>query len=156
MPHVLNVFKTEWPDLFREILHVTPATFDKVVQKIQDDPIFFNDSNNPQIPVEQQLAITLYHFGHDGNAASQAGVGHWAGGGRGSPALHTKQVMTAILRQSFMKDAVWFPTADEKDKAKDWVKAHSCRAWQNGWLFVDGTLIPLFDRPHWYGKSYFD
>ena len=21
---------------------------------------------------------------------------------------------------------------------------------------VDGTLIPLYVRPHWYGKSYFD
>jgi hypothetical protein len=156
MPHVLEVLKVERPDHFREILRVSPATFDKIVRKIQDHPIFYNDSNNPQIPVEQQLAITLYRFGHDGNAASQAAVARWAGGGKGSPSLHTKRVMTAILQRSFMKEAVRFPTDEEKGKAKDWVEAHSCRAWRNGWLFVDGTLIPLFDRPHWYGESYFD
>ena len=96
MPHVLEVLKVERPDHFWEILRVSPTTFDKIVRKIQDHLIFYNDSNNPQIPVEQQLVITLYRFGHDGNAASQAAVAHWAGGGKGSPSLHTKQVMTAI------------------------------------------------------------
>jgi hypothetical protein len=64
--------------------------------------------------------------------------------------------MTALLRHSFMSEAVRLPTPEEKSKAKDWVEAHSCRAWRHGWIFVDGTLIPLFDRPHWYGESYFD
>jgi hypothetical protein len=97
MPHVLKVLKVERSDQFQEILRVNPATFDKIVDNIKDDPVFFNNSNNPQIPVEQQLTITLYRFGHDGNAASQAAVGHWAGGGKGSPSLHTKRVMTAVL-----------------------------------------------------------
>jgi hypothetical protein len=75
MPHTLDMLKVERPDLFREILRVTPYTFDKLHEKIENDPIFFNNSNNPQIPVEEQLAITLYRFGHDRNAASQASVG---------------------------------------------------------------------------------
>lgn len=156
MPHTLEVLKDERPDLFREILRVTPYTFDKILEKIENDPVFFNNSHNPQIPIEEQLAITLYRFGHDGNAASQASVGRWAGTGKGSPALHTKRVMTAILRQSFMSEAVRLPTLEEKSEAKAWVEAHSCKAWRNGWIFVDGTLIPLFDRPNWYGESYFD
>ena len=156
MPHVLKILKVERPDHFREILRVTPYTFDKLREKIEDDSVFFNKSNNPQIPVEEQLAITLYRFGHDGNAASQASVGRWAGTGKGSPALHTKRVMTAVLRPPFMNEAVRLPTPEEKIKAKDWVEAHLCRVWRHGWIFVDGTLIPLFDRPHWYGESYFD
>jgi hypothetical protein len=156
MPHTLEVLKVERPDQFREILRVTPHTFDKLCKKIEHDPVFFNNSNNAQIPVEEQLAIALYRFGHDGNAASQASVGRWAGAGKGSPALHTKRIMTAILHQSFMSEAVRMPTAEEKSKAKAWVEAHSCRAWRHGWIFVDGTLIPLFDRPHWYRESYFD
>ena len=47
-------------------------------------------------------------------------------------------------------------TEDEKEDAKMWVEAHSCKAWRDGWCLVDGTLIPLYDRPHWYGESYFD
>jgi hypothetical protein len=156
MPHILSVTKLERPDQFREILRVSPTTFDKIVDKIKDDPVFYNNSNNPQIPIEEQLTITLYRFGHDGNASSQAEVGRWAGAGKGSSSLHTKHVMSAILRRPFMNEAVRFPTPAEKEKGKAWVEAHSCQAWPNGILFVDGTLIPLFDRPHWYGESYFD
>jgi hypothetical protein len=89
MPHVLKVLKVKFPDQFWEILQVNPATFNKIVDNIKNDLIFFNNSNNPQIPMEQQLVITLYHFGHDGNAASQAAVGCWTGGGNGSLLLHT-------------------------------------------------------------------
>ena len=97
MPHVLKILKVERPDHFREILRVTPYTFDKLREKIEDDPVFFNNFNNPQIPIEEQLAITLYRFGHDGNTVSQASVGQWAGTRKGSPALHTKWVMMVVL-----------------------------------------------------------
>jgi hypothetical protein len=156
LPHVLTVFKTERPDQFREILRVDPTTFDKIVDKIKDDPIFFNNSNNPQQPVEEQLAIVLFRFGHNGNAAGQSSVARWAGGGHGSIGLITKRVMTAVLRDSFMDEAVRFPTPEEKEDAKVWVESHSCKAWRDGWCLVDGTLVPLYDRPHWYGESYFD
>ncbi|KAG2336963.1 hypothetical protein BDR05DRAFT_978651 [Suillus weaverae] len=46
--------------------------------------------------------------------------------------------------------------AKEKEAAKAWVKAHSCKAWHDEWCLVDGTLIPLYDRPNWYGESYFN
>lgn len=67
-----------------------------------------------------------------------------------------RQVMTALLRPEFMAKAVCMPTEEEKEKAKAWVEAHSCKGWWNGWCLVDGTLIPLYDRPYWYGESYFD
>lgn len=156
LPHVLHTLKIARPDHFRDILRVNPTTFDKIVDKIKDDPVFFNNSNNAQLPVEEQLAITLYRFGHDGNGASQAELARWAGGGKGAVSLHTKRVMTAILRPGFMNDAVRMPTPDEKEEAKEWVEAHSCKAWRDGWCLVDGTLVPLYDRPHWYGESYFD
>jgi hypothetical protein len=64
--------------------------------------------------------------------------------------------MTAILRPGFMSQFVRMPTASEKEKAKAWVESHSCKAWRNGWCMVDGTLVALFDRPFWFGESYFD
>src|ERR1700691_508 len=77
MPHILSVTRLKRPDQFHKILHVSPATFDKIVNKIKDDPVFYNNSNNPQIPIKEQLTITLYRFSHDGNALSQAEVGRW-------------------------------------------------------------------------------
>jgi hypothetical protein len=83
-------------------------------------------------------------------------VANWAGLAKGTVHLITRRVLTAVLRPDFMKSAVRMPTPEEKEKAKSWVKKHSCHAWRHGWCFVDGTLIPLDERPTWYGESYFD
>ncbi|KAJ7092206.1 hypothetical protein C8R44DRAFT_816674, partial [Mycena epipterygia] len=40
------------------------------VAAIRDDEVFHNNSNNSQMLVEEQVAITLYRFGHHGNSAS--------------------------------------------------------------------------------------
>jgi hypothetical protein len=74
LPHTLEVLKFERPDKFQEILRVNPDTFDAIIMKIQDDPTFFNKSNHAQQSVQDQLAITLYRFGHNSNAASQSQV----------------------------------------------------------------------------------
>ncbi|KAJ7300947.1 hypothetical protein DFH08DRAFT_724820 [Mycena albidolilacea] len=154
--HVLTALKNGRADHFRQNLRVSPLTFDALVAALQDDPVFFNNSNHPQLPVEQQVAVALYRFGHDGNAASIQAVANWAGMGKGTVHLITRRVMTAVLRPGFMQNAVRMPTTPEKDRAKEWVQAHSCKAWRNGWCFVDGTLVPLDQRPTWYGESYFD
>ncbi|KAJ7101260.1 hypothetical protein B0H15DRAFT_769697 [Mycena belliarum] len=154
--HVLTALKAGRPDHFRQNLRVSPRTFDKLVAALEDDPVFFNNSNHPQLPVEQQIAVALYRFGHDGNAASMQAVANWAGLGKGTIHLITRRIMTAVLRPDFMQQAVHLPTDEEKERAKCWVHKHSCKAWRNGWCFVDGTLIPLDQRPTWYGESYFD
>jgi hypothetical protein len=82
--HVLDVLMPQRPDLFREELRITPQTFQKILSEIIDDPIFSNESHNEQRAVREQLAITLYHFGHSGNAASQQKVARWADAGKGS------------------------------------------------------------------------
>ena len=156
MHHVLFILKSARPDQFHEELRVTPLTFDALVGKLQNDIVFQNNSSKPQMPVEEQLAVALYRFGHDGNAASVQGVANWAGVGKGTVLLVTHRVMTAILRLEFMDEAVHFPDAEEKEVAKKWVHRHSCKAWRNGWCLVDGTLVPLAERPHWFGESYFD
>ncbi len=155
LQHILLTLKTARPDHFRQELRVSPQTFDSIVSAIEKDPVFFNNSNNSQLPVEEQLAITLYRFGHDGNSASLQSVANWAGVGKGTVLLATRRVTTAILRPSFMNNAVRYPTEAEKDEAKRWVRRRSCKAWQGGWCMVDGTLVPLAERPHWFGESYF-
>ena len=156
MHHVLFTLKSARPDQFREEIRVTPPTFDILVTKIQHDIVFGNNLSYLQMPVEEQLAITLFHFGHDGNAASLQSVANWAAVGKGTVLLVTRRVMTAILRQEFMNEAVHFPDVEEKKAAKRWVHQHSCKAWRNGWCLVDGTLVPLSEWPHWFGECYFD
>ncbi|KAH9905559.1 uncharacterized protein B0H18DRAFT_855416, partial [Fomitopsis serialis] len=156
MPHVLTVLKEKRPDLFREELRVTPFTFDRLLARIHHDPVFSNESNSDQMPVADQLATTLFRFGHSGNGVRLTRVAAWSGYAKGTILLATRRVMTAILQKEFMESAVRPATEEEKEEAKRWVEAHSCRAWRNGWLMVDGTLIPLYTWPFWYGESYFD
>ncbi|THU86876.1 hypothetical protein K435DRAFT_584381, partial [Dendrothele bispora CBS 962.96] len=155
--HLLLRLKHSHEELFRHDLRVSPHTFDSLVAALENDDVFKNHSESAQqAPVEEQLAVALYRFGHDGNAASLQSVANWALIGKGTVHLYTRRVMTAILRPEFMSKAVRFPTEEEKKEAKSWVRSHSCKAWENGWCFVDGTLVPLAYRPYWYGESYFD
>lgn len=156
MPHVLYVLKNERPDHFRQQLRVWPHTFDRIVEMLQDDPVFSNDSNNPQMPVAEQIAITLYRFGTSGNGVCLQNVANWAGVGKGTVSLVTHRVISAAVKPAFMNTAVRFPTEEEKKKAKLWVGNHSCAAWEDGWLSADGTLVCLYSRPWFFGPSYFD
>jgi hypothetical protein len=76
---LLYNYKINCPEIFRSYLRVSPGCFDDLAEAIKDDEIFHNNSNNAQMPVEQQLAIALYRFGHYGNAASTMKVALWAG-----------------------------------------------------------------------------
>lgn len=90
------------------------------------------------MPVEDQVAITLYRFGHFGNAAGLDKVAKWSGYSKGTVGLATRRVMTAILRKEFMDKAVSLPTAEEKEAAKEWVESHSCKGWRGGWCMEIG------------------
>lgn len=154
--YVLTFLKATRPDLFRQELRISPSTFDLLIDSIADDPIFSDDSNDSQLPVEQQLAIALYRFGRHANVSGLQKVAHWAGVDQSQVNLATRRVLIAVTRREFRLRYIRLPTQEEKNEAKAWVGAHSCRAWRHGWCFVDGTLIPLSTRPHWYGESYFD
>ena len=155
MRFTLSQYRTLWPDLFCQDLCIAPDTFNKILERISDHPIFFNNSTIPQCPIEEQLAIMLFCFGHYSNGASLEWVRKWAGTSKGLVKLAMRRVMMALLSPDFMKQAVQLPMDKEKE-AKTWVKEHSCKAWHNGWCLVNGTLIPLYNWPYWYGESYFD
>ncbi|KIK23178.1 hypothetical protein PISMIDRAFT_100947, partial [Pisolithus microcarpus 441] len=48
---------------FRQKLHVDPDIFALLVNRLENHPIFSNNSNNPQFPVPVQLAIFLNGVG---------------------------------------------------------------------------------------------
>ncbi|THV04271.1 hypothetical protein K435DRAFT_606880, partial [Dendrothele bispora CBS 962.96] len=72
--------------------------FNFLLTPIEHHPIFYNDSNHPQSPVELQLAalVTLYCLGYFWNAASIPVVAHTAGCCGGSVKLFTECCFTAI------------------------------------------------------------
>lgn len=151
---ILNQYRYSHIELFWLNLRVTPETFDHLLSLICDDPIFHNNSNRPQTPPNIQLAITLYRFGHFGNAASVKSIAQWAGISSGLVVLATRRVMIALARLHDLAFAA--PTESEIADAKAWVASQSCEAWSPGWLMVDGTLVPLAWKPGYFGEAFFD
>lgn len=151
---ILVDFKASDLKRFRQNLRVSPSTFDSLLKRIENDPIFYNNSYTSQIPVHEQLAITLFRLGHDGNAASVIAVAQWAGVSSGAVVKCTRRVMVAFL--ALHDAAIHWPTEEEKEQAKEWVESVSCAEWRDGFCMVDGTLVPLSQKPGHHGEAYFD
>jgi len=133
---------------------VNPETFDRILRQICDSHVFLNNSYVDQLPVAYQLAIALFHFGHFGSAISVESVTQWAGCSAGMVVKCTQHIMLTLLP---LHDQVFhWPNAEEKAGALDWVEQVSCAAWWPGYCMVDGTLIPLFEKPGHFGKTFFD
>jgi hypothetical protein len=153
---LLHEYRVSCPEIFHTYVRVTPECFDAILAAIRDDPVFHNNSQNAQHPMAEQLAIALFRFGHFGNAASTLKVALWAGVGYGTVDSITKRVMTAVCWESFQHRTLHWADESEKETAKAWVGQNSCPAWRDGWLMVDGTLVPLFACPGFYGNTWYD
>jgi len=151
---VLVLYKEDDHKRFRQNLRVNPETFDALVKRIEDNAVFASDGPQNQLPVDEQLAIVLFRFGHYGNAASVEAIAQWAGVSAGMVVNATRRVMLAFL--VLHDTVVRWPSAREREEAKEWVEAATCVAWRNGWVFVDGTLVPLAEKPGYHGEAYFD
>ena len=55
MQILLNDYKFNQPEIFQSYLQIIASCFDELVTIIHDDKIFFNNSNNDQMPVEEQV-----------------------------------------------------------------------------------------------------
>ncbi|KAF8873208.1 hypothetical protein CPB84DRAFT_1895495 [Gymnopilus junonius] len=106
--------------------------------------------------VERQVSIALYRFWHFGNAASTMKVALWAGVGYGTVCNSTIRVMTALCNKRFRAMTLPWSSPQEIERAKAWVEGSSCPARRDGWLMVDGTLVPMFRQPGEFGTSFLD
>ncbi|KAL1690967.1 hypothetical protein GGG16DRAFT_54747, partial [Schizophyllum commune] len=110
---------------FREMLRVSPVVFDVLVELIRAHPVFQNNSNHPQEPVETQLAVTLYRMGR---SVSVRDVARACGVSEG-----TKEVEKEWIDQHMGFRGLW----------------------REGWVMYDGTIVVLHERPAFCGSAYY-
>ena len=67
---VLGAYHERHPHKFRRSLRMDQETFDALLRRLAPHPVWHNNSNVQQRPVEHQLVYALYRFGHYGNGAS--------------------------------------------------------------------------------------
>ncbi|KIK76957.1 hypothetical protein PAXRUDRAFT_168288 [Paxillus rubicundulus Ve08.2h10] len=154
--HVYAQCDEECPEIFCKKIWVSPEIFNDILDQLSDHPIFQSNSNHPQFPVAIQLTIFLNCAGHYRNAISLEDVALWAGVGLGSVTNCTNHVMVAILDQH--NNFIQFPPPNSHDClwAKEFMKNSACPEWQGGFLAADGSAIPLFQKPGFYGETFFD
>jgi hypothetical protein len=150
----LNNYRHKHPDLFRKKLRVAPHIFDRLVELIENNSVFHNNSNIPQLPTFQQLAMFLVRVGHYGNSSSPEYVAQWAGVSVGTVINTTYRCLVAFL--ALHDDAVMMPPEEENEGAKDFVESATCPEWRNGFLLADGTKFSLFQKPGLHGEAWFD
>nr|GAT43430.1 predicted protein [Mycena chlorophos] len=152
---LLERYKSNDIPRFWRNLSVTPPTFDALLAHIQLHPVFIGgEGAASQTPVDQQLAIALYHFDHFGNAVSLESIAQSAGKLAGTVVNATRRVMIGFL--SMHDKVIRWPSDAEREQAKQWVEDQTCREWRNRWLFVDRTLVLLADKPRHHREAYFD
>ncbi|KAJ6447721.1 hypothetical protein C8R45DRAFT_1115736 [Mycena sanguinolenta] len=94
---VLEAYKADNEKRFQQNLRVSPSTFDKLVDLIQDNYIFLSEGSASQMPIDHQLAIALFCFGYFCNSASVESIAQWAGVSAGMVVNGTRWVMVAFL-----------------------------------------------------------
>ena len=107
----LNINRYKRSREFRRYARMSPFTFNLLVQKLETEPVFGNDSSNgeSQIPVERQLLTTLIRMGSYGNAASLAKIGDLCGMGKGTVDKICRRVITAIQTSNLRITHVRWP-----------------------------------------------
>ena len=140
---------------FQHMLRVSPRVFQVIVELIKDHPVFSNNSNHPQAPVEEQLAVTLFRMGRFGNAASLEDIAREAGCSEGTVEAYTSRCFEAImaLHDIFVRPL----TPEEKEREKEWIDQHLGfkGLWREGWVMYDGTIVVLYARPGLDGDAYY-
>ncbi|POW15320.1 hypothetical protein PSTT_02183 [Puccinia striiformis] len=127
---------------FKQEFRMTRASFLKLCARVADDPVFQNNSNNPQRPITEQMMVTLKRLGCFGNGTSVGMLARFFRVGEGTVELYTDRCIMAILR--FKNQVLKWPTAIERGKmAEEYgeVGFKGCVG------VIDGSLIPLSDSP---------
>ena len=141
--------------LFIQMLRVSPFVFGVIHELIKHHPVFHNNSNVPQSPIDYQLSVTLFRMGRFGNAASLVDIARECGCSVGSVEDFTDRCFTAIeaLHDVFVRPL----TVEEKMAEKEWLDNHISfhGTWREGWVMYDGTIVVLYARPGLDSDAYY-
>ena len=136
---------------FQQLFRMSWPCFLNLLQLIEPDPIFYNQSQNPQRDVSIQLAIATCRLGSNGNGAAVLRLKNLFQVGYGTINLYTKRVIKAIYNMRSQL-ALW-PTQEERVEISQVMQEEGFPGCIG---FVDGTTIPLSQKPPIDGNHYYD
>ena len=135
---------------------MSPESFDALVSELKGADVFYNQSNNTQMPKERQVLITLKRFGAYGNGISLHDVADWASIRYGTVDLITRRIIIAVLDTNLRACYIRWPIGEERESIKEWVEDQTYSIFRDRWCIVDETTIPIFEKPHYFRESFYD
>lgn len=107
-----------------------PDTFDALVERLEIQEVFQNQSNYSQVPVARQVFIALKRLGAYRNGMAISGIADWAGVGFGTLDIVTRRVITAVFETNLRFRHIRWPSGNEKTEAKDWIETMTSLAFR--------------------------
>jgi DDE superfamily endonuclease len=141
---------------FKQKYRMEFKSFQKVVNKIKDHPVFHNTSKHKQMSVEKQLAVFLRYVGTEGDGASNNGQRNTFCIGYGSASNYRFRVAKALV--SLQKEYYLWPDENERKEISKEFQAMNDFPRVVG--IMDGTLFPLAfspqtkDAPDYSGRKF--
>ncbi|EFP91930.2 uncharacterized protein PGTG_17957 [Puccinia graminis f. sp. tritici CRL 75-36-700-3] len=136
---------------FRQAARTTKHGFIKVLDTIFDNEVFHCGGHRPQLPIPHQLALTLERLGSNGNGASVGQFSRNLQVARGTVVKVTRRVIEALI--SMGRVYVQWPDKDRRAEISEVMRMEGFSGCVG---FVDGTTIPIFQRPGFDGETFFD
>jgi len=136
---------------FKQAVRTTKSGFVWILEKIYTPPIFYSNSRRPQLPIPHQLALTLERLGSNGNGASVGRFSRNLSVGRGTVIKVSRRVIHAL--NSLSARYIGWPDQQRRSEISQVMKTEGFEGCVG---FVNGTTIPLYQRPSVDGEVYWD
>ncbi|MBW0563867.1 hypothetical protein O181_103582, partial [Austropuccinia psidii MF-1] len=149
--YTLNYLQTLSSEEFQQLCSTTHESFEKLVAQIQDDKTFKNSSQNKQHNPAIQLAVALSRLGSNGNGAALEKIGMLFGISHGAIVLYTQIVIQILM--NLKHKVIMCPKIKQKRDISQLMQAEGFPGCIG---FINGSLIPLSQRPPNDGEAYFD
>jgi hypothetical protein len=152
IPHYfLEVFPELSDTEFRNMFRTTRQGFSALCNTIHEHPIFSNNARVKQAHPAYQLATVMARFGCNGNGASVSKIQSHFALGAGTVSKYTERVIKALL--DIEEKWIKWPSPERR---REIGRVLGTEGFPKCVGFIDGTTIPLSQKPGLDGVVYFD
>jgi len=140
-----NVLLCATDDQYRSYMSIHRSNFDHVLSLLRchEGQVFKSRRGVSELPLEKQLAIALYRFGHYGNSSRVDAVANLFGVSSGWEVKSTRRVVLGLKRLAPLK--IRRQNAQRRAAAAEW--AADTFGFENCIGATDGTTCPLAYQP---------
>jgi len=141
-------------DQYRSYMRIHRSTFDHVLSLLRchAGQVFKSRRGVSQLPLEKQLAITRYTFGHYGNSSRVDAVADFFGVSSGLVVKCTRRVIRDLKRLAPLE--IPWPNAQRRAAAAEWAADNF--GFENFIGAAHGTTFPLAYHLSLHPWSYYD